>query len=426
VPSCCLVPSVAGQSVSGHVPREVTDDVLGGFSAVRAACGGLAEYLDQVVDHRSRQGLRYELGYVLAVVVAATACAGHDEVVAQAQWVADAPEWVLRALGAKPDPLTGAITAPSESTLRRVLAKVDAADLQRLTAQWVAASAGATRINERESGRLAGVAIDGKSVRGAAAGGRTRPHLLAAVTHEGSIVLAQRQIPDKGSEISELATLVAELDLAGTIVTVDALHTQRATAEHLVSAKSADYIMTIKANQPGLLTAAQHALSGPAADFVEYIEQSRGHGRTEERIVRTTTASAATPEFPHAAQLFRVLRYTGDLDGQRHSKEVAYCVTSLTPDKATAEDLATLLRQHWGAIENRLHWVRDTTFNEDASTLRTGTAPQAMAIIRNTLIAAFRLAGWHNLKQARRHFSHAINRCVDLITKPVETVKYQT
>jgi hypothetical protein len=176
---------------------------------VRAGRGALVEYLDQVVDHRSRQGLRYELGFLLAVVVAATACAGHDEVAAQAQWAADAPGWVLAALGAEPDPLTGTITAPGEATLRRALAWVDAADLQRLTAQWVRATVGATRTCDDGAGRrLAGVAIDGKSVRGAAAGGGTRPHLLSATTHDGPIVLAQRQIPDKGSEVSELAALV--------------------------------------------------------------------------------------------------------------------------------------------------------------------------------------------------------------------------
>jgi predicted transposase YbfD/YdcC len=261
----------------------------------------------------------------------------HDEVTAAAQWAADAPDWVLTALGAKPDPLTGAVTAPSESTLRRALAGVDAADLQRLTTQWVQASAGAARVctTDGDGQRLAGVAIDGKSVRGAAAGDGIRPHLLGAVTHDGSIVLAQRQVPDKGSEISELAALVAELDLVGKVVTVDALHTQRATAQHLVSAKGADYVMTIKANQPGLLAAAHHALSGPAAHFAEHTEQARGHGRTEERIVRTAPVTAAAPiEFPHATQVFRVIRYVGGLDGQRRSKEVAYCVTSLTPDKA--------------------------------------------------------------------------------------------
>lgn len=111
-------------------------------------------------------------------------------------------------------------------------------------------------------------------------------------------------------------------------------------------------------------------------------------------------------DFPHAAQVFRVIRYVGGLDGQRRTKEVAHCVTSRSPDHAAGHDLARLLREHWAVIENKIHWVRDTTFREDASTLRAGTAAQAMAIIRNTLIAAFRLSGWTNIKKARRHFSH--------------------
>ena len=236
MPSSCLALPVAGQSVIDDVTGLVPVDVAGAAAGGRARCGALAEYLDQVVDHRSRQGLRYELGFLLAVVVAATACAGHDEVAAQAQWAADAPEWVLSALGASPDPLTGAITAPSESTLRRALARVDAADLQRLTAQWAQATARSTRACDDDSAggarRLVGVAIDGKSVRGAAAGGGTRPHLLGAATHDGSIVLAQRQIPNKGSEISELTALVAGLDLAGKVVTVDALCRHRHNASY--------------------------------------------------------------------------------------------------------------------------------------------------------------------------------------------------
>ena len=223
--SSCLATPVAGQSIPADTIREVYGDVPSGVSAVRAHCGALVEYLDQVIDHRSRQGLRHELGFLLAMVIAATACAGHDEVVAQAEWAAAAPRWVLLALGATPDPLTGMVTAPSESTLRRVLAKVNPADLQRLTAGWAQATARSTRAGLHDDGdveggevatdgarRLAGVAIDGKSIRGAAAGGDgTRPHLLSAVTHDGSIVLAGRQIPDKGSEISELAPLVARL-----------------------------------------------------------------------------------------------------------------------------------------------------------------------------------------------------------------------
>ena len=140
---------------------------------------------------------------------------------AQAQWAADAPVGVLRALGAKPDPLTGTISTPSEATLRRALANVDTAQLQRMSTEWTQALRASA--SDGEGARLPAVAIDGKSVRGAAAGGNPRPHLLSAATHDGQVVIAQRQIPDKGSEIGELAALVAELDLAGTVVTVDAL-----------------------------------------------------------------------------------------------------------------------------------------------------------------------------------------------------------
>jgi hypothetical protein len=186
--------------------------------------------------------------------------------------------------------------------------------------------------------------------------------------------------------------------------------------------------MTMKANHPRLLAAAARMLTGPAADFAaEHTEHTRGHGRTEERILRAAPVTADSPiNFPYAAQIFGVIRYVGDLDGQRHSKEFAYCVTSLAPGKADAKTLGEILRGHWGAIENGVHWVRDVTFNEDASTLRTGTAPHTMAIIRNTLIATFRLTGWTNLKRARRHFSHTTSRCIGLITTPLKTVKLQT
>ncbi|MGH3833103.1 MAG: transposase family protein [Pseudonocardiaceae bacterium] len=220
MPSSCPVRPASGQRfITENHPEPVGGGAGGDLGTVHAGCRTLAEYLNQVVDHRSRQGLRYELGFLLAVVVAATACAGHDEVAAQAQWAADAPPWVLLALGAKADPLTGVILTPSEATLRRVLAHVDVTDPQRRGTEWVAA----LRASTGTGARLPAVAIDGKSLRGAAAGGHTRPHLLSAATHDGAIVIAQRQIPDKGSEITELAALVAELDLAATVVTVDAL-----------------------------------------------------------------------------------------------------------------------------------------------------------------------------------------------------------
>ena len=91
-PSCPVLPAAGQQFIpEGHAEYAGADSG-GELTAVRAGYGALIEYLDQVVDHRSRQGLRYELGFLLAVVVAATACAGHDEVAAQAQW-ARTPPW---------------------------------------------------------------------------------------------------------------------------------------------------------------------------------------------------------------------------------------------------------------------------------------------------------------------------------------------
>ena len=104
--SSCPVPPAAGQRFITENHAEYAGGDCGGeLTAVRAGHGALIKYLDQVVDHRSRQGLRYELGFLLAVVVAATACAGHDEVAAQAQWAADAPVGVLRPLAATLAPI---------------------------------------------------------------------------------------------------------------------------------------------------------------------------------------------------------------------------------------------------------------------------------------------------------------------------------
>jgi hypothetical protein len=166
--------------------------------------------------------LRYELGFLLGVVVAATACAGHDEVAAQAQWAADAPVGVLRALGAKPDPLTGTISTPSEATLRRALANLDATDLQRLRHRVGRGPAG-----ERRGRRERRAARGGHRRQVRTRCGRWRqPPPPPAVRGHPRRRDRDRPAPDpgdKGSEIGELAALVAELDLAGTVVTVDAL-----------------------------------------------------------------------------------------------------------------------------------------------------------------------------------------------------------
>jgi predicted transposase YbfD/YdcC len=125
--------------------------------------------------------------------------------------------------------------------------------------------------------------------------------------------------------------------------------------------------------------------------------RDRAHGRVELRTLKAVTVNHFG--FPHAAQ---VIRKTRDLKARRWRTVVVYAVTSLTFAQASPARLADLLRGHW-AIENGLHWVRDVTFAEDRSQVRTGTAPQVMACLRNLAIGVLSRAGPVNLAAALRH-----------------------
>jgi len=349
--------------------------------------------LQQVPDPRPTGARRHPTGYVLAVLLAALACAGFDSLSSAAQWAAATDRAVLLELGAAPCPLTGRVWAPSEATLGRMVRQVDLEALEAVLAAWTAGQL------DPGSEQVA-VAVDGKTVRGARVEG-VAPHLLSAATHLRSLVLAQRQVPDKTNEIPMVADLLDDLRAAGhqldtMIFTLDALHTQRDTAT-LLDQTTAGYVLTVKANQPTLLAAVQDRLRSSRPTGTQQL--SRGHGRTEQRSL--TVAPADGIDFPGATQIFRIIRYTGGLDGQRRRKEVIYGITNLTADQADPARLASLVRGHW-SIENGVHYVRDVTYREDASRVRTGTAPAVLAALRNAITNLLRLAGALNIAAARR------------------------
>jgi hypothetical protein len=141
-------------------------------------------------------------------------------------------------------------------------------------------------------------------------------------------------------------------------------------------------------------------------------ETNKGHGRIETRRIECSTALNGYINFPYAAQVFRLERIVTDLKGNNQRREMSYGVTSLPSDKATPADLLKLSRCHW-RIENSLHWVRDVTFDEDRSQVRTGAGPRLMATLRNLAISLHRLIdGATNIAAALRHCilnpSHAL------------------
>lgn len=374
--------------------------------------GDLLAALRQVPDPRPGGARVHPTAYVLAVLVGSFACAGFESFLGAAQWAAGADPELLLALGAAPDPLSGAVTPPSEATIRRIACRVDREALENVLAAWTAAQLGPAA----PEGERVAVAVDGKTVRGARVAGQPTPHLLSAATHHRSLVLAQRQIPGKTNEIPMVAVLLDDLtaaghDLATMVFTLDALHTQHATAS-LLDSVGAGYVMTVKGNQPKLLAAILDQLGAQQPSRTR--RHSRGHGRTEER--RLAVVPATGIEFPGAQQVFRIVRYTGGLDGQRVRKEVVYGITNLTADQATPEQLAALVQGHW-SIENSVHYVRDVTYREDASRTRTGNAPAVLAAIRNTVTTALRLAGAVSIAAARRAAALDPHTITELFTR---------
>lgn len=390
-----------------------------------SVASSLVDRLRQVPDPRRLRGLRHPLLVILVLTACATLVAGNDGVTAIRQWAARTPQDVLHRLGARRNPLTGRYLVPSERTFRRVLAAVDgdgldaatcgyAADVVRGGAPVPQVAAAQDEPAEREqrrattrvvthpapAGLRSAVAVDGKLLHGT----RTEAgqvFLVAAVTHDRAVILGQRQVGDKRGESTVIGELLAPLDVAGMLLTLDALHTTKKTARLITGPLNAHYMLILKGNQPLALQAAQALLSGTDIEFADStdITSDRGHARTERRTLRV--AACDDTLFPGARQVFRLRRDIGGLDGQRTSKQIIHGIVSLTAEQASPHHLNHYARGHW-TVENRLHWTRDVTFHEDDSQLRTGTAPRNMAAFRNLALNTFRLAGRVNIAHARR------------------------
>jgi predicted transposase YbfD/YdcC len=369
-----------------------------------AQCRDLLGYLAQITDPRQRRGRRHALSAVLAVAVAAV-LAGARSLVAIGEWAAEAPGPVLAALGVRRDPLRRVWRPPGEATVRRVLARVDPDALDLVIGRWLADQ---QRPPPQPAWRRA-VAVDGKTLRGSGHHGRSQVHLLAAMDHPTRAVLAQADVDDTTNEIAGFQPLLDRLDLAATVVTADALHTQREHAEWLVTVKQAAYVLLVKANQPSLhqQLKALPWREVPVADHT----RNRGHGRVETRRLQVTTVAGL--DFPHATQAIRITRRVRPLGSRRWRTVTVYAVTSLTAAQARPARLADWIRGHWG-IE-ALHHIRDTTFAEDASQTRTGNAPRAMASLRNLAIGILHARGDRNIAAALRRNARDATRVLPLL-----------
>lgn len=344
----------------------------------------LLDLLAMVPDPRDPRGVRYPLAGILAVAVTAV-LAGARSFAAIGDWAADlSGEYLAR---------IGLTAAPEESTLRKLFTRLDADALDRLLGGWMW-----TRTRHVQGRRV--IALDGKTVRGArkrADSAQVAPHLVSAFDHASGAVLGQVAVAAKSNEIPVVRDLLACFDLTGAVITVDAMHTQTDTATAITGA-GADYVFTVKGNTP---TLHRQLKALPWKDVPGHRVTDTSHGRRTTRAIKVVTAPAWV-EFAGAAQVAQIRR-TVTRNGNK-TVEVVYLVTSADHLTAAPTVLAAWIQGHWG-IETRVHWVRDVTFDEDRSQVRTGQAPRVMATLRNTAISLLRLTGWDNIAAGLRHHS---------------------
>lgn len=358
------------------------------------SAAGLVAALHALPDPRARRGVRHGL----AVVVTAAICAviaGYRSYTAIGEWVADLPAETAAALG------IDAGRRPSETMIRRLLQALDPDRLTAVIGAWIAAQ------TPTPTGTRRVLAMDGKTLRGSRRRDTTARHVLAACDQHTGIVLASTDVDEKTNEITRFQPLLDQIgDLRNTVVTADALHCQRDHVTYLAE-RGAHWILTVKANQPSL-HAQLAALPWQAVpDAVRNTD--RGHGRREIRTLKILTIHAGIG-FPYARQALQIRRRRHRLDQpKRFTTETVYAITDLRVHEAKPAQLAAWIRGHWH-IENKVHWVRDVTYDEDRSQIRTGTGPQVMAALRNAAIGALRATGVTNIAAANRYHARDSRR----------------
>jgi hypothetical protein len=262
--------------------------------AATGAGEGLLDRLEELADPRDRRGVRHSLVSLLAIAVAAVG-SGARSWTEIGEFARELSGEQLARLQARPSPYTGRYTPPDEATIRRALQRVDPQALDRLVGGWLGARQPPADTADGTAADEGALAVDGKTLRGAVDADGRRVHLLAALHQQQGTVLAQRRVDGKTNEITGFRPLLDEVDLAGRVVTADALHCQRAHARYLVAERHADYLFVAKENQPGLVAAIsqlpEQAFFGSCAVSVGHLPGSGGQSPPRLSMARPMRAS---------------------------------------------------------------------------------------------------------------------------------------
>lgn len=340
----------------------------------------LITILRDVPDPRTGNATRHDLLDVLVIALTASIC-GCESCVEFADFAEDREELFREFLSLENG-------LPSHDTFSRLFRLIDPAALAAVFTRFL------DILGEDGAGV---VAIDGKTLRRSfdRAAGRSALHVVTAFAAEAQLVIGQKAVPAGGNEITAARELLQLLDLKGSLVTADAIHCQHDTAA-LVLDRGGDYLFALKANRPAMLAEVEAFFADPPPDSVRRCETTDAdHGRIEVRnhaVSHDVAWLASDRRYPGEAAMpglacIARVEATVERDGRTTTSQRYY----LSSAALTPERFATAVRAHWG-IENGVHWVLDTVFDEDRARNRKDHSAENLAAIRKLALNVLKRA----------------------------------
>jgi predicted transposase YbfD/YdcC len=373
--------------------------------------GSLYGRFQQMTDPRKKQGKQYSLLTLLTIIFLAK-LSGKDNPVEIADWAKNKAEELSSLLGLK------SARMPHHNTYRRVFQKIiDKDEFEELLREY-------HEQQTEEDGEV--LSMDGKALRGTRIPGQERcDYVLSVYDGQTQQVKAQEVVETKENEITAAPRVLKQVDLAGKIVTGDALHTQRAISEQILEAHG-QYLWPVKNNQQRLHYDIQHLFEPDQpkpgfgkiqTDFETARQVSFGHGRIEIRTIQTSEMLNDYLDWPGVGQVYRLERQLFWIRRTQIYKttfEIEYGISSLARKQAPAIKILKVRRSHW-AIETGLHYRRDVTFHEDATRMTIGASGSILSVIHNLVLGLLKRAGFVNSAKGRRWFEGHLQEAFALL-----------
>lgn len=306
---------------------------------------------------------------------------------------------------------------PSHDTIQRVFEHLDSKAFNRAFMEWT------NKISDHTEGRI--IAVDGKTVRGSADGERKAIHIVNAWVDENDLIIGQMKTSEKSNEITAIPELLDLLFLKDSIVTIDAMGTQKKIAEQIIN-KKGDYVLALKGNQGNFHKEVEEYMIDALAEGFKNIKISqkttleKGHGRIEKREYFQTNDIVWFSE----KKLWKELKTIGMVRRTVTSKnketiEISYYISSLEmPEEGECELFAKAIRKHWG-VES-FHWMLDVLFKEDNSLVRKNNGAENLSMLRKIALNILKkeISGQKKISKNMKRFKAGLDdRYLDLIVQ---------